>query len=277
MLPNLPRAQWRIIHHVPARGAWNMAVDEAILEGVQSGESPPTLRLYAWEPACLSLGFAQPAKDVDTDALHSRGWEMVRRLTGGRAILHTDEFTYSVVGATEEPRLIGGVIESYQRLSKAMLHALELLSLPVIHQERNGHHSGLEDNPVCFEVPSDYEITLGGKKLVGSAQARRKGGVLQHGSLPLFGDIARVTQILKFESEVKRDEAAERVRTRAATVEDGLKRRVDWEEAAAAFAHGFAETLNIEFIDGELTSTEIATAERLVAERYTHERWTERV
>ncbi|MGH2582573.1 MAG: lipoate--protein ligase family protein [Anaerolineales bacterium] len=277
MLPNLHRARWRIIHHEPARGAWNMAIDEAILEGVQRRESPPTLRLYAWEPACLSLGFAQTVKDVNLDALHSHGWEMVRRLTGGRAILHTDELTYSVIGPTEEPRLVGGVIESYQRLSKAMLHALELLSLPVIHQGPNGHHSRMENNPVCFEVPSDYEITLGGKKLVGSAQARRKGGVLQHGSLPLHGDIARITQTLQFESEAKRNEAADRVRAHAATVEEGLKRRVDWDEAAAAFAQGFAETLNIEFVAGDLTTDEITTAERLDAERYAHERWTERV
>jgi lipoyl(octanoyl) transferase len=277
MLPNLPRAQWRVIHHKPARGAWNMAVDEAILEGMQRGESPPTLRLYAWEPACLSLGFAQPVKDVDLHALQAHGWEVVRRLTGGRAILHTDELTYSVVGSAEEPRLVGGVIESYQRLSKAMLRALELLSLPVIHQGRNGHHPGMDQNPVCFEVPSDYEITLGGKKLIGSAQARRKGGVLQHGSLPLFGDIARITQSLNFENEDKRNEAAERVRARAATVEEGLKRRVSWDEAATAFARGFMETLNIEFVEGELSSSEISASERLSTERYAHGRWTERV
>ena len=87
---------WRLIIDSPAHGAWNMAVDEAILEQTGRGESPPTLRLYDWQPACLSLGYAQPFADVDVDRLKERGWELVRRPTGGRAILHVDELTYSV-------------------------------------------------------------------------------------------------------------------------------------------------------------------------------------
>ncbi len=88
---------WRLLITPPAHGAWNMAVDEAILEAMGSGKSLPTLRLYAWEPACLSLGYAQPLTDVDMPRLQARGWEMVRRPTGGRAVLHTDELTYSVI------------------------------------------------------------------------------------------------------------------------------------------------------------------------------------
>src|SRR3972149_8392190 len=181
-----PKTQWRLLRHPPAGGAWNMAVEEAILESARKGEAPPTLRLYDWQPACLSLGFAQSLTDVDASALQQRGWDLVRRPTGGRAILHTDELTYSVIGPTSEPRLAGSILESYQRLSQALLHSLELLGLPVRQQSRpSGSGNGQANNPVCFEVPSDYEIALGGKKLVGSAQARRKGGLLQHGSLPL--------------------------------------------------------------------------------------------
>jgi len=93
-----------------ASGAWNMAVDESILEHTQSkrGASLPTLRLYAWDPACLSLGHAQPFADVDRARLNGRGWDVVRRPTGGRAILHTDELTYSVTGRVQEPWLAGG-------------------------------------------------------------------------------------------------------------------------------------------------------------------------
>src|SRR3990172_11886293 len=105
---------WRLLITPPARGAWNMALDESILEHVQAGRgaSLPTLRLYAWDPACLSLGHAQPFADVDTTRLKERGWEVVRRLTGGRAILHTDELTYSVIGSAKEPILAGSVLES---------------------------------------------------------------------------------------------------------------------------------------------------------------------
>src|SRR5512137_2418732 len=127
---------WRLIlHPAPARGAWNMAVDEAILETTGRGEAPPTLRLYAWDPACLSLGYAQPTSDVDLVRLHERGWELVRRPTGGRAVLHTDELTYSVAGPLDEPLLAGTVLQSYSRLARALTEALHLLGLKVEIQE----------------------------------------------------------------------------------------------------------------------------------------------
>jgi lipoate-protein ligase A len=278
-IENLPPARWRLLRHAPASGARNMAVDEAILEGIQSGDSPPTLRFYDWQPATLSLGIAQPLSDVDLDALHARGWDMVRRPTGGRAILHTDELTYSVIGSVDEPRLVGGVIESYRRLSMGLLGALEFLALPVKQQASNGAngHAPLDPNPVCFEVPSDYEITMDGKKLVGSAQARRKGGVLQHGSLPLFGDIARITEVLRYPDEAARQSSAERVRSRAATVEEGLGRAVSFAEAADAFLHGFSTVLNLDFEEGQLSEQEEEAALRWEQERYAALRWTERV
>ena len=114
---------WRVMLTPPAPGPWNMALDEAILEGVGKKEVLPTLRLYAWQPACLSLGYAQSAKDVDQDQLHTCGWDLVRRPTGGRAILHTDELTYSVIAPLHEPRVYGNILESYRHLSMALLSA----------------------------------------------------------------------------------------------------------------------------------------------------------
>src|SRR5512143_2552502 len=89
-------ADWRLITHPAMDGPSNMAIDEAIAEGVAAGRSPSTLRFYAWQPGCLSLGYAQPAADVLYDRLSASGWDIVRRLTGGRAILHIDELTYSI-------------------------------------------------------------------------------------------------------------------------------------------------------------------------------------
>src|SRR5512137_863075 len=100
-------SNWRLLYTPASPGAWNMAVDEAILEPIGRGESLPTLRLYAWSPPCLSLGVAQAYADVDLVRLRSRGWDVVRRITGGRAILHTDELTYSVVGPADHPILTG--------------------------------------------------------------------------------------------------------------------------------------------------------------------------
>jgi len=255
-----------------------MAVDEAVLEHIGRGAALSTLRLYAWDPACLSLGHAQPAADVDPARLRERGWEVVRRLTGGRAILHTDELTYSVTGRADEPVLAGGVLESYNRLAQALLSAVKDLGLPVEMKEAVGHaFSVTHSNPVCFEVPSSYEITVTGKKLIGSAQARKKEGVLQHGSLPLTGDLTRICQALVFENDEARQYAAQRLLRRATTVESALGRTLDWETAAQAFVRAFEAQLGLCFEKGELSESESGRAEELVKEKYDHPSWTERI
>jgi len=267
---------WRLLLTPPARGAWNMAVDEAVLENIGRGESLPTLRLYAWEPACLSLGHAQPFADVDTARLRELGWEVVRRATGGRAILHTDELTYSVIGSAEEPLLTGGVLESYNRIAQALLLAVKNLELPVEMKEGKTNDQA-KPNPICFEVPSTYEITVNGKKLIGSAQARKKEGVLQHGSLPLTGDLTRICQTLDFENEAARIDASKRLLARATTVESALGSAVSWETAVQAFIHAFEVQLGLCFEKGELSKSEAGRAEELVREKYAHSSWTERV
>lgn len=267
---------WRLLHTPPASGAWNMAVDESILEHIQRGESLPALRLYAWDPPCLSLGHAQPFADVDMERVKSHGWEVVRRLTGGRAILHTDELTYSVTGSASEPILSGSILESYNRIARALLFAVRELGLPVEMKEHITEPATLNLNPVCFEVPSTYEITVDGKKLIGSAQARRKEGVLQHGSLPLTGDLTRICQALVFKDESARENAAQRLLARATTVESVTGVKTDWEKAAQTFVKGFESQLGIRFQRGELSRSESERAEELVKEKYANPIWTER-
>ena len=267
---------WRLLLTAPAHGAWNMAVDEAMLEHIGRRESLPTLRLYAWEPACLSLGYAQPYADVDEARIKERGWEVVRRPTGGRAILHTDELTYSITAPLDEPSVAGSILESYNRLALALVSAVRSIGLSVEMKEGPGGHHGTT-NPVCFEVPSAYEITVAGKKLIGSAQARRKEGVLQHGSLPLTGDLARITEALVFASESDRQEAAHRLLGRAATVESVLGRTVSWSEAAQAFIKAFEEKLDLSLKERVLSESEQKRVESLVCEKYDHPDWMKRV
>lgn len=259
-----------------AHGAWNMAVDEAILEHIGRGEAPATLRLYSWEPACLSLGQAQPFADVDVRRLQERGWEVVRRPTGGRAILHTDELTYSVIAPTGEPAVAGTLLESYNRLAAGLLHAVRALGLQGDMQAGVRHAAG-RSNPVCFEAPSAYEITVAGKKLIGSAQARRREGVLQHGSLPLVGDLGRITEALVFGPNGARQEAAARLLARATTAESVLGHAVSWRAAAQAFRAGFESELGLEFTELSLSEDEQRRAAALVRDKYAHPSWTERV
>ncbi|MER3459321.1 MAG: lipoate--protein ligase family protein [Chloroflexota bacterium] len=202
-----------------------MAIDEAIVMAVGEGVAPPTVRFFAWQPPCLSLGYAQDAAEADVDRCRARGWDIVRRPTGGRAILHIDELTYSVVAPASDPRVAGGVLESYNRLSEALVAGLHHLGLmperaKPIYQDRGALGAA------CFDGPAGYEITVGGRKLIGSAQMRRQGLVLQHGALPLEGDIARIAQALAFESEGERRALEARLRFRATTLHLALGRRV---------------------------------------------------
>jgi len=267
---------WRLLITPPARGAWNMALDESILEHIGHGASLPTLRLYAWTPACLSLGYAQPFADVDMARLKECGWEVVRRATGGRAILHTDELTYSVIAPLDDPRVEGSILESYNRLAQALLLAVKSLEIPVEMKEGKADNVAVP-NPVCFEVPSTYEITVNGKKLIGSAQARKKEGVLQHGSLPLTGDLTRICQALAFENETAREDASRRLLERATTVESALGREVSWETASQAFVQAFEAQLGLNLEAGEMSESESRRTEELVREKYDHPSWTERV
>jgi lipoate-protein ligase A len=265
---------WRLLDTPPSNGAWNMAVDESILERIGRGEASPTLRLYAWHPPCLSLGRAQSFNDADAPRLKANGWEVVRRLTGGRAILHTDELTYSVIGSADEPAFAGGVLESYNRIAQALLFAVRELGLPV---EMKAGHVSSAINPVCFEAPSAYEIIVNGKKLIGSAQARRRDGVLQHGSLPLAGDLTRVCQALTFTNEAERELAAQRLLKRATTMASAWGEEINWETVAQSYVRGFETQLGIRFEREELSASESERADELVEKKYANPAWTERI
>lgn len=269
-MKDYPLAAWRLIRSAPADGATNMAVDEAILRSVADGAAPPALRVYAWEPGCLSLGRGQPVDDADLEALEAAGFDLVRRPTGGRAILHIDELTYSVVAPRTEPRLAGGVVESYRRLSRGLVCGLERVGVPDIVADRRAENRRLQA-PVCFEISSDYEVAVDGRKLVGSAQMRRRGVVLQHGAVPLYGDIARICPLLAGHPDPAR------VRAHATTVEETLGHRITWSEAADAVVAGFAEALNLRFKPVTLTGEEHVWMDRLRAEKYATERWTMRI
>lgn len=265
---------WRLIVEPPLRGARNMAVDEAILRAAAVGAVLPTLRLYRWQPTCLSLGYAQPLSDVDLIRLQACGWDVVRRLTGGRAILHAQELTYSLSLPAAHLLAQGTILESYQRISAALLRAVEIMglngdALPHPEAEEQGAIKA-----ICFEVPSSYEISAQGKKLIGSAQARKMGGLIQHGSLPLEGDLSLICDVLKFSTEGAREAARQRVKARAITAQAVNGQRVRWEQAAEAFAQSFADCFGVRFAPGQITPEESQTAALLERDQYGSIQWT---
>jgi lipoyl(octanoyl) transferase len=264
--------QWHLITDNPTFGSVNMATDEVLLQSVASGTRLPTLRLYGWNPLCLSLGYGQRIREADLERINANDWSIVRRPTGGKAILHGNELTYSVTLPRDHELAQGDVVESYRRISEALLAALQSLGLSPESEQQAKGNSGL--GPVCFEVPSHYEITAYGKKLVGSAQVRRKMGILQHGTLPLHGDIALICDALVYPDEASRETAKVNVRERATTLEDVAGYRISWDEAAEAVINGFAEIFGIEFIESTLSADETNCVDSLVNEQYGHPNWT---
>lgn len=278
-----PLAEWRLLHTGVRDGASNMAIDEAVLEAVTTGQVAPTLRFYGWSPPCLSLGFSQPAAEVDREACARHGWDIVRRPTGGQAILHVDELTYSVCAPLGEPRVAGGVVESYGRLAAGLLAGLRWMGLEPAQAKPAYPESQGGVGPACFDGPARYEITLElpgregemvPRKLVGSAQSRRLGGLLQHGTLPLSGEITRIMGGLAFGSPEAREAARVRLGGRALTLETALGRPVTFAETAEALAAGFARALNLRLVPGELTEAEWAAAARIRDEKYAADGWT---
>jgi len=250
-------------------GATNMARDEAISRAVSDGSQMPTLRLYGWAPPAISLGQSQRISSVNEIACKAAGVDIVRRATGGLAILHTDELTYSVALPITHPLAEGDVMTSYRRMAGAIVHALKLLGV----SDANADRVAKEDKakgPVCFEAPSDYEVVGGGKKLVGSAQWRRVDGVLQHGSLPLHGDIARVCALLVDSPP------AEKGREHAATLKDVLGHEVSWDDAGLAWQQAFTDVLDIHFTEAPMSDEKLRCTDELLREKYANDVWTRR-
>lgn len=270
-----PPATWRLIVDGEADGATNMAVDEAILNAVIDGISLPTLRFYAWSPPCLSLGRSQGLAEADLAACRAAGVDVVRRPTGGRSILHTDELTYSIALLQTDARTEGGVVEGYRRLSEGLLAGLRRLGVDAT-QAAGQRTPGSEMTPVCFETPSDYEITVAGRKLVGSAQWRARGGVLQQGTLPLCGDLARIVDYLAF-SDAEQTAQRRRLYLKALALEEATGTVLSFDRVAQALAEGFAQALNLTLAPGELGPQERALSAEIRDRVYANPAWTARL
>lgn len=271
---------WRVIMDVPRPGALNMAIDEALLAAQVEGGFPPTLRLYAWRPACMSLGYFQRAtSEVDLEACRAAGVDVVRRPTGGRAVLHEHELTYSVV--VRQALLPGSVLETYQVLSEGILAGLSYLGIhgeqarPRARTETGARRDETDGaHAACFDAPSWYETMVGGRKIVGSAQTRRDGVILQHGSLLLKFEPARLAGLLRVRHEDRRTALTAELVERVTSVSESVGREVGFAEAARALMCGMAKALDVSMFQAGYAVEEIELAKRLYREKYTNEQWT---
>lgn len=273
---------WRLIRSGKLGPAENMAVDEALLVHVGEGHSPPTIRFYGWQPATLSIGYFQKAEEeVNMAELKARGLGFVRRPTGGRAVLHDAELTYSIAVPERYPGMPGTVNEAYRVLSEGLMAGFRRLGLraEMARPDAGGMKAGnaASGSAACFDSPSWYELVVEGRKIAGSAQVRQNGAILQHGSILLELDADLLFSVLRFPAERLRERMKAAFLGKAAAVNDicrSLGRPpVTPEEAESAFAAGFAEGLGITLVPCELTEAERDLAIRLARDKYGSEDW----
>ena len=230
-----------------------MAIDEAILISRIKGLVPNTLRFFSWEPSAVTIGFFQSLKqEVDISAAKKNGVDIIRRYTGGGAVFHEHELTYSLaISENDAPK---GIIESYQYICSGIVESLKLIGLEA------------EFKPI-------NDIIVNGKKISGSAQTRKNGIILQHGTIIIDVDVEKMFSLLKVPDEKIKDKMIASVKDRVTSLNNELKPNLNQSELEKTFEQGFSTALDTELISEDLTPEEIKTAEKLHKEKYNTKEW----
>lgn len=271
---------WRLILPEPSPGPWNMAADEAILTVVRKGEAPPTLRFYTWGTPSISLGSAESYHDLDLEAIAARGWEVLRRASGGAAVLHQGQLGYSIVLPAAHPIWSGDLVRSYERLSRPLLAAFRTFGATVGAAPPEANRAFIQDAPAlarrsCFGALGPYEIVTDRKKLVGNSQIRRKDSAVQHGVIQVSGGQGPLGHVMAGDSE-EREALATYLESHVGSLEDALRRPVRIDEVVECLASAFQDVLDIGLQPGTLSEAEHQASAELVAAKYGNSEWTYR-
>lgn len=232
----------------------NMAIDEVLINS-----TAPLLRVYQWEPAAVSIGRFQDISDIDIEFCNKSKIDIVRRITGGKAVLHEKELTYSFI--IDKGKMPRSIIDSYRVISSAITLGLQFLGLD---SEMNKSLIVNRENPVCFQEPSFNEIVMNQKKIVGSAQKRVRGRLLQHGSILTGVDIKKLSNCFIQKPKIHD------LRKRIAYI------NVPEEELKNAIKYGFAKLFDTPLNKRDLSSKELSEAQLLADEKYRSREWIER-
>lgn len=268
--------KWRVITSGIGCSADNMAIDEAIVKAHAAGQVPPTIRFYGWQPAAVSLGYFQKAAaEVDLAECRRLGIDVVRRLTGGRAVLHDTELTYSIVVSEGHPLVPTTITASYRFFSQGLLDGLKLLGVEAqmtMPKAAYGQTKRRSASAACFDAPSHYEVTYNGRKLIGSAQVRKEGVILQHGSILLDFNPQQVAAVLKLSAQAK-ERLAGMLSERAGSLAAAAGRQITWEQVCQAMQASFGPALGVELVADSLSHDEQSMAQDLAATKYTQGCW----
>lgn len=249
---------WRIIQDSLGDGTLNMITDRAILMACNEGKVPATLRLYGWQRPTLSIGYSQEISQcIDLESCERNNIPVVRRFTGGRALLHQHEMTYSVIAPIPHPAFPGSLRGSFERISQAILESLKIGGIEgatVAGKNKIRDVSGR--SPACFSMANHCEITVRGKKLVGSAQRRLRSAFLQHGSVILDMAPKLTHTLLKYSSEAQKQAVSDSLISNTTGLKQLLQRSLGNEEVNQWFLKGFQKSFSGNWNIGKLTRQE---------------------
>ena len=276
MLQDNEIMEWRILVSDKTNPYLNMAIDEAIYNGITTGQSPPTIRFYDWEPATFTYGYNQILEDeLDIQFLQSSKYLYVRRPTGGRLVLHEDEVTYAIISPLQGA-MSGQLTETFLRISKALMIGLQKMG--VFAELERGELTSAEQrqavNP-CFSSSSRFELTWKKKKIVGSAQTRNSSAFLQHGSILRTNNQKKVAQFLPNISDDQRLRIESFLDRRTISISKILDRYVTYQEAVQSLIEGFKEEWATDkfFVSKELETEELVLSRELAEKKYCLEEW----
>ncbi|ATP42452.1 octanoyltransferase [Solibacillus sp. R5-41] len=255
-----------------------MALDEALLDWHSEGSMPPIIRFYEWNPATLSIGYFQRAeRDINLQAVKDQNLGFVRRPTGGRAVLHDQELTYSIIVSENYPNMPVTVTEAYRVLSEGLLLGFRKLGLDAYFSVPETQES-LSDlkkpkSAVCFDAPSWYELVVEGKKVAGSAQTRQKGVILQHGAILLDLDEELLLSLFNFATPEAKEKMRLKLPEKAVAMNQLATTPFTIEQCVSAFSEGFEEALDIDLVPYELTAEQLQYVKQLEQNKYLTDNW----
>ena len=271
------KREWRFVYTGKNDAFFNMALDETLLILSQENHIPPTLRIYQWEPKAVSIGYSQKIeKTLDLKKCKEKNIDVVRRLTGGRAVLHDNDLTYSICASRSHFDLLGvSINETYKRIGLAFLKSMEFLNIKGEWERKSSRGNELtshEFSKPCFSSSTRYEIKVNGKKLVGSAQRRFKESFIQHGSIPLGKQSFELTDLLPEINEERKQKIKLRLVRNTVSLQDLLSPNLDINQVLAAIKSGFSIFFSTDLKDDNLDAEERRLIEKLIS-KYRSERW----
>ena len=252
------KEQWRLLKTDFSTAFTNMALDKAVLVANSEGKVSPTVRFYGWKPSAISIGYFQSLEEeVNLDNCRKLGVDYVRRITGGGAVFHEEELTYSIIIPEVHPQIPKNLLKSYGKICGAVMKGLNNL--------------GIESKYVPIN-----DIITGGKKISGNAQTRKAKTILQHGTVLIDVDVDKMFSVLKVPNQKIKDKLIADVKQRVTSIKHVLEKEILFEDVAEEMKRGFEEEFNVELIEGTLSEEEKELTKKFDKECFSARNWNHR-